>query len=67
MYVGVMFVWDVCYDRDHIVPLLLLDILRGRKVGEEEGEEAESRGLLYVHRASRWRDEQGSERAIRWR
>lgn len=39
MYVGVMFVWDVCYDRDHIVPLLLLDILRGRKVGKEEEEE----------------------------
>lgn len=48
MYVGVMFVWDVCEDRDHIVPLLLLDILRGRKVWEEEGEEGESGGLAYV-------------------
>lgn len=28
-------VWDVCRNRDHIVPLLLLDILRGRKEWEE--------------------------------
>lgn len=40
-----LYVWDVCGDRDHIVLLLLLDILRGRK--EWEGGE-KKRGVCMV-------------------
>lgn len=32
-----LYVWDVCRGRDHIVLLLLLDILRGRKEWEGGG------------------------------
>lgn len=39
-----LYVWDVCRDRDHIVFLLLLDILRGRK--EWEGGERKRGGGL---------------------
>ncbi len=38
----VLYVGDVCRDRDHIVLLLLLDILRGRK--EWEGGERKRGG-----------------------
>lgn len=41
-----LYVWDVCRGRDHIVLLLLLDILRGRKEWEGGGGERKRGGGL---------------------